>query len=221
MKKALLATTLGLSMAASTQAATVLGLEVGASIWHTDNSIEDRNGAKTRTDDDIALAIHAAFEHPIPFVPNVRAEIMKNENDARRGNGSSNTSHAEVTGYYEILDNWVNLDLGLSVRALDAQLDQAGVDHKADKTLAALYARVQFDLPLTGLSIGAAAQHDGGLNGGNSMQDYSVYVQYKLAFGFGFSGGYRVQDYTLKYDNLSGKYDHEIDGAYLSAFWQF
>lgn len=222
MKKTFCMLTLSLGLASSCQAATVLGLEVGATAWHSDSTIEQNGGAKTRTDSDVALAIYGAFEHPIPFVPNVRAEIMQNENDVRRSSGSSKTAHTDITAYYEILDNWITLDLGLSARAFDAKLDDAGTRHKADSTLGALYAKLQFDLPLTGLSIGAIAQHDGGLNGGQSLEDYSLYAQYKLGFGLGLRGGYRLQDYTLKYKDLApSKRDHSIDGVYISAFWQF
>lgn len=223
MKKTLSTLVLGLSMTTATQAATLLGLEVGATAWNTHNTLEDKNGAKSKTKADAALGLHAAFEHPVPFLPNIRVEHLSNENDSKALGKSSTTSHTDLTLYYELLDNWVNLDLGLTARAMGAEIDDGTAQYKADSTLGALYARAQFDLPLTGLSLGLVAQHDGGLNGGGeSLQDYNAYIQYKLALGFGVTGGYRIQDYTLKYDGFTpAKQDHRIDGAYLSVFWQF
>lgn len=222
MKKQLSALALGISMAAGSQAATILGLEVGATAWNTHNTLEDKNGAKSKTKADAALGLHAAFEHPIPFLPNIRVEHLSNENDSKALGKSSTTSHTDLTLYYELLDNWVNLDLGITARAMGAEIDNGADQYKADSTLGALYARAQFDLPLTGLSLGVAIQHDAGMNGSESVEDYTAYIQYKLALGFGVAGGYRLQEYTLKYDDYTpAKQDHSIDGAYVSVFWQF
>src|SRR5690554_4247157 len=221
MKKILATCVLGLGFAASSQAATILGFEIGAGVWNTNNTLSTKNPIDKKTDSSYATNVYAAFEHPIPFVPNVRAEYVQNNNDLKSVKGESDTSYADVTLYYEILDNWVNLDVGISGRVMDAEYKTVGQSYKNDKTLGALYARAQFDLPLTGLSIGAAAQHDAGLNGNRSMEDYSIYMQYKIGLGFGVAGGYRLQDYTLDYDNTANEVSYDIKGAYLNVFWQF
>ena len=222
MKKILATCVLGLGFAASSQAATVLGFEIGAGVWNTKNTLSQKSSSDLKTDSSYATNVYAAFEHPIPFIPNVRAEYLQNNNDLKKPfKGESDTSYADITLYYEILDNWVNLDLGISGRVMDAEHKTVNQSYKNDKTLGALYARAQFDLPLTGLSIGAAAQHDAGLNGDRSMEDYSIYMQYKIGLGFGVAGGYRLQDYTLDYDKLPNEIDHEVKGAYLNVFWQF
>lgn len=221
MKKILATCVLSLGFAASSQAATVLGFEVGAGAWNTNNTLAEKGVGDIKTDSDFAVNVYAAFEHPIPFLPNVRAEYLQNKNDVKSTKDESDTSYADITLYYEVLDNWVNLDLGISARAMDAKYKKSNISYTNDKVLGALYARAQFDLPLTGLSIGAAAQHDAGLNGNRSLEDYSVYMQYKIALGFGVAAGYRLQDYTLDYDKYADAIDHQIKGAYISAFWQF
>ena len=90
---------------------------------------------------------HIAFEHPIPLLPNVRLGFSKiadsgtspeeiNTRELSRGviNDKEifttlaqdvytelNIDALDVTFYYEILDNWVNLDLGLTVRQMTGE----------------------------------------------------------------------------------------------------
>jgi len=221
MKKLLATCALCLCFTSTSQAAT-LGFELGANLWNTNNTIGQKNTPDTKTKSDYAASVYGVFEHPIPFLPNVRAEYLRNENDVRSNKNKSDTSYADITLYYQVLDNWVNLDLGVSARKMDAEYKIANNVTAGDSnTLGALYAKLQFDLPVTGLSVGAAAQNDAGLNGDRSIQDYSAYVQYKIAIGFGIGAGYRLQDYTLKYNHNIGEFDHKIKGAYLNAFWQF
>jgi len=214
MKRLALAAMLALGSAGA-QAATILGVEVGGTLWHTDNELKD---SSLRSKSAAAGSLYAVLEHPLPLVPNVRAEYLHNKNDIR-GGGSSETTHADLTLYYELLDNWVNLDLGVTARQMDARLERAGSERKADTVLGAGYVRAQFDLPFTGLSVGAAAQHGGSFNGSQRMQDYDAYVQYEVGLGFGVAGGYRLQKYRLDYAGAQQK--HEIDGAYARLFWRF
>lgn len=215
MKKMALAGMLAFG-AVGAQAATILGVEVGGTLWHTDNEVKSSSlDAKSA----VAGSVYAVLEHPLPLVPNVRVEYLNNKNDIR-GGGSSETTHADLTLYYELLDNWVNLDLGVTARQMDARLELGGNAHKADKVLGAGYVRAQFDLPFTGLSVGAAAQHGSSFNGSQRMQDYDAYVQYEVGLGFGVAGGYRLQKYRLDYAGAQ-QYKHEIDGAYARLFWRF
>lgn len=214
MKKIALGASLTL-LAGAAQAATILGVELGGNLWRTDNQLQETS---LHTDKSVATSVYGVLEHPIPLVPNIRAEYLHNKNDIK-GGGSSSTSHTDLTLYYELLDNWVNLDLGVTGRKLDAEATVPGFKAKADPTLAAGYVRAQFDLPFTGLSVGAAAHHGANINGSQRMRDYDAYARYEVALGFGVGAGYRVQYYRLNYDGAMQK--HKIDGAYANAFWRF
>lgn len=98
-----------------------------------------------------------AFEHPLPFIPNIRIAYL--------GASSTGTSEEEIvldvfkvntsingvpttitfqdesriitemtldsidgTLYWELLDNWVNLDLGFTIRKLDGSFEETAID---------------------------------------------------------------------------------------------
>ena len=98
-------------------------------------------------DEEQQLFGYIAFEHPVPLLPNVRLGFSKIEDsgtsldyiDTRRLdrgiiNGEQiytvlaqnvytelNIDALDLTLYYEVLDNWVNLDLGLTVRQMTGE----------------------------------------------------------------------------------------------------
>lgn len=219
MKKVLYASLLSLSFAAGTNADT-LGFEIGAAAWASQQKIGKAPSQKTKTEAN--GSVYASFEHPIIFLPNIRVEYMNNSNDVRHASKiESDTSYADLTLYYQLLDNWVNLDLGIDVRRMDAEYKQPGSSAKANSTLGALYLGAQFDLPLTGLSIGASASHSGGVSKNRDFRDYNAYLRYQMGFGFGLQTGYRLQEYSIKYNNGVGRTELDVKGAYLQAFWAF
>ncbi len=87
---------------------------------------------------------YIALEHGIPLLPNVR--LAHSDIQESAFNTLSNTislggavfpagaqlatdidfSPTDLTFYYEILDNWVNLDIGLTVRKFDGKLEAVG-----------------------------------------------------------------------------------------------
>jgi outer membrane protein len=143
-----------------------------------------------------------------------------------------NLSHTDLTFYYEILDNWVSLDLGLTARFFDGEAKITG--SAADTLLAVtesididaatpmLYGKAQFDLPFSGLALGADVNFAG--FGGNGLIDYNVRISYMPDIiplvDFGVELGYRSMQ--LELDGIGDlQTDFTIDGPYLSLIFHF
>jgi outer membrane protein len=129
----------------------------------------------------------------------------------------------DLTLYYEILDNWVNLDLGLTVRDFSGELliqnrDNPGQssETKAEAVLPLVYAAARFDLPFTGVSVGGDANaiaYDG-----DSVYDFNVYGQYEMSL-LQLRAGYR--QISLDYEDGDDNLDIELSGPFVSAGLRF
>lgn len=249
MKKLLLASVVAATAIPTVQADTVLGIYAGAYSWGADYSgdINDTDAGETiDLEDDLGfsdesnMVFYVALEHPVPVLPNIRIQQTALDSSA---NGTltrdftfddvdfsigqdvatdMDFTHTDLTLYYEILDNWVNLDLGLTVRKFDGEIKIEGGGEIAqvdlDAALPMLYVMAQFDLPLTGLSAGLQGNAVG--YSGSSLLDLNGYVQYEFAFGLGLRGGYR--SFTLELDDIDDiDSDLTLSGPYAALTFHF
>ncbi len=121
--------------------ADVLGWRVGANGWLQNYQGDIHKGPSSADiesdfgfDDDTGYNFYLALEHPIPLIPNVLLQHSKIDADARgEANGLAfngtaldgavrsnlDLTHTDATFYSELLDNWINLDIGLTLRRLD------------------------------------------------------------------------------------------------------
>jgi len=228
---------------------TVFGIYAGAYSWKADFSgdINDTDNDQTiDLEDELGLSdessnvFYVAIEHPVPVLPNVRIQHTALDSSAEgrlEGNVTFDDvdftfgenvatdidlTHTDLTLYYEILDNWVNLDIGVTARVFDGEIKIEGVGDIAqvdvDATLPMLYVAAQFDLPLTGLSAGVGGNAID--YSGNTLLDLNAYVQYEFAFGLGLRGGYRT--FTLELDDVDDiDSDLTLDGAYGALVFHF
>lgn len=223
--------------------ADVLGF--GASIGYWDSDLSGKaakGGDRVNVENDLDLSnnnevnLSAYLEHPIPLLPNVRLSYLRIDQSGRGelGTGfdgipvgatvdsSLDWRQTDLTLYYEVLDNWVNLDLGLTARDLDAELavsNTAGTytsQTEVDAVLPMLYAAGRFDLPLTGLSAGI----NGNIvsYGGDSVYDYDVYGQYDFA-GVQLRAGYR--EMAVDYEDGDERLDIDVGGPFASVGFSF
>ena len=237
---------IALCLPAFTQADTI-GFEIGSSVWNQNyagtvqsgpNSIdvEQTLGLQDETDKSFYLLI----EHPIPLIPNflfAKTEISVEEtgtiNVGFNFDGAeftedalvttdSDLSYTDLTLYYELLDNWINFDAGITVRQFDGGITLTGngltAREKFDDILPMLYLAAKFDLPLTGLYIG------GDMNtlsyNGDALVDYKLNIGYETSFGLGLEAGWRSFDLDFA-DSSDEKIDTAIDGGYASIFYHF
>lgn len=220
--------------------ADTLGLFVGGGVWKHDPSgnisSNDPGSDSISMKGDMGLKeesesyLWMAFDHPIPLVPNIRLEKTSlshtgNASGVFNYNGSSTASGpTEVTLdsidtilYYRLLDNWVNLDLGIDLRSLDGRFAIGDQSLEVSETIPMLYLAAQFDLPLTGLSVGADYKVIS--YSGSSYNDMRLRAAYEIGV-IGFEAGLRST--RIKLDDVDGvNADIEFDGLMVGAFLHF
>lgn len=250
MKKILSVLAIVAATSISNVQADVIGFEVGGYQWKPDYKGEVSSGATATNidlqddlgfEDDSHNIIYALVEHPVPFLPNIKITSADLESSANKvltrsinygGTTYSvndsvastiDTSHTEYTLYYEILDNWINIDAGVSFRQYDGEvrLESANATlnevEVLDVTIPLVYAKARADLPFTGFFVDAQMNiisYDD-----ESVSDMMIGIGYESDIGFGASIGYKAFDLEADEDDL--KVDVQFEGAYISAFFHF
>lgn len=238
-------TSLLLMATTSVQADTILGIYAGIGSWNASpEGVISSQGNDINIVSDLGFDseqqnfLYAALEHPIPFLPNLKLSRTDLDTEAsselqtditfegqtfsasERVNTTLDLTHTDFIAYYEILDNWISLDLGLTARNFtgEASLRSDTLNERVDieAWVPLAYGKAQFDLPFTGFYVGgeihAIAFDD------NSISDYSLRVGYESVFRFGAELGYRKMSLELdEVDDDNFKGDLDIDGVYLSV----
>lgn len=183
---------------------------------------------------------HISIEHPVPFIPNFRLgysdinshktitlnDLIEDTDIVDLPTTSLTTdidlTHIDATAYYEFLDNWVNLDLGISLRQLDGTIGISSVNLSEsitlDEVLPMAYILAEVELPFTGWSVGAEGSftefEDYGIN------DYTLKVRYLLdsVLDVGFEAGYRVLQVDI---SKSFGADIKLAGPFVALAFHF
>lgn len=248
MKKQLSLLALACMGSISVAQADVIGFEIGAYQWkpdykgtlRSDDSLLLGNNIDIQNDlgfsDESHNVLWFSLEHPIPVLPNfkiVSSDLDASSNSTLDGiifggvtfNEDVSTkydmSNIEYTLYYEILDNWVNLDLGLTIRQYDGEVRISSTDdsevENIDFTIPLLYGKARFDLPFSGFFV------DAEINiisySGDSISDTALGLGYESDIGLGAKAGYRTFSLDVEDDTFVA--DLEFDGAYISLFYHF
>ncbi len=248
MKKILLSAIAALALGTSAQA-DFLGAEVGYAAWSPslsgsikgkevgdlDLNLKDSLGYGNNERNSFAWVY---FDHFIPLVPNIKIQQTKYTDSASKTTSVTYDAHSytgsvassltldqtDFIAYYRILDNWVNLDLGLNVKYINGNISisdstatvNTNKDFKAYVPMA--YAKARFDLPFTGLSIEADGSYIG--YSGSKFTDMKAGIVYETSFGLGITAGYRALNLTLD-DIDSTNTNIDIKGAYAGLFYHF
>jgi outer membrane protein len=234
-----------LTISTFTHADTVMGLFAGGNIWHGSPNGSFEAGDNIDVDDFLNLeektsaSVFAALEHPIPFLPNIKLSMTDYADETslvfsqtKSFNGVNYTAGSTVntkvdlnftdfTFYYEVLDNWLSLDLGLTVRQLDGEVTLASATETStveiDGAYPMGYVKAEIELPLTGFFVGgeiyALTFEDKG-----QTTDISLYAGYEAEAGLGITAGYR--QINFKFDDLNDlNSDIDITGPYVSLYF--
>ena len=244
MKKKLLASLICLCLPVAAQA-DALGVRIGANAWqqnysgHAKSDVDNDNidvEDDLGFDDDEGFQGYISIEHSIPAVPNILVQRTVIDADAN-GNLNGKTfdgvtfpgavkstidlTHTDTTLYYEVLDNWVSLDIGLTARFFEQGLKIKDQTQSATLDIDAViplgYAAVKFDLPLTGLYVGADG--NGLKYDDNWIYDVKATIGWESSIGLGIEGGYRYFD--VQYDDNQDEADLTIEGPYAGLFFHF
>ena len=224
-------------LAAPMAQADVLGLGAQVGYWNSELSGDvAANGGSVDVKDELNLdgessnQLSLYLEHPVPLLPNVRVAYINIDQTARGqlsgsfdgiSAGSDVRSDLELeqldlTLYYEVLDNWVNLDVGLAVRDFSGELLVQGNGQSSRTTADAVvpmgYLAARFDLPFSGASVGI--EGNAIAYSGDSLHDFNVYGQYQLSL-LQLRAGYRQM--AVDYEDGDDRFDVKIDGPFVSA----
>lgn len=206
---------LALLMGSGVAGADVLGFVVGGGSWSQDADGTlgtDTVASTTFSEGDSATMLWANLEHPVPMLPNARFATVPVDSTNTSGDKLS-MDQTDVTLYYEVLDNWLNLDLGLTGRNLDGSIRKGATTDTFNETIPMIYAKAAFDVPVTGLSVGVE------LNTIGVFEDVTYYLAYETEVGFGLQLGQRTQQIDL--DETSVASSLENSGTYLAGFYHF
>lgn len=230
-------------LCSTSSSADFVGLNISSSYWTADlagsfNSSSSVNNINIDSSTDAEASFAISFEHPIPALPNFKFQNRSlnasgsdpsaniNFNGQNFNNGVSSTldlSHKDIVLYYELLDNWVNLDLGINLKTFDGEVtvsDNSGGNESIsiDETIPVVYLSARFDLPFTGFYIGADIQNITLTD--DTAEDSTLMVGYETSAGFGVEGGYKK--FSLGLDDASNlNTTIEYDGLYINGYIHF
>jgi len=193
-------------------------------------------------DDDNVTSFYFILEHPMPFLPNIK--LQKTDLDSAANGVLTKTitiggetfplnaavtslvalDTTDVTLYWQVLDNVVDLDIGINAKYVDGTTritgNLTGATGSTDFSgwVPMLYVGGAGNLPLTGLSMGAYGSWIG--YQGSNFFDIDVYVKYKTPWFIGVTAGYRKMRLDLDdFDGFSS--DLTFDGPYAGLYAKF
>jgi outer membrane protein len=243
MKKIVLAT----MIATSFSMADFIGGELNLGYYsHSPSGTATYDGDRVDIEDDLKwdgsedIFLKAYLEHPIPIVPNIKigysafshdGEGSVSERFSWRGinfaiNDNVDTSLDlniyDIALYYEILDNWLNLDLGVNIKYIDGSIDVKSTTKNEHQSFQApipmLYAKARFDVPTTDFSFQVEGNYIS--DDSNTLYDLEIGARYTLALGLGFEAGYK--SFKLKLDDIDDlSMDTDFNGLYGKVVWDF
>jgi len=235
---------------ASTARADFVGFKIGANAWDPDltrSFMGDQPGDTTiglvgdlGLDSPSPSNLILTLEHPIPLLPNIRYQSLELDSFGSSTPGSPlifngesysgtvtstfDLSHDDIVLYYELLDNWINLDVGLDIKIFDGEVtlrDDMGTIPELvliDETIPLLYLSARFDLPFSGFYIGADII--GASASDNSLEDTSIMLGFESDSGLGIEGG--IKKFSLEINDVTDiNADLEYDGFYLNGYYRF
>ncbi|MBP7770118.1 MAG: TIGR04219 family outer membrane beta-barrel protein [Aliarcobacter sp.] len=226
--------------------ADTFGFEVGAAAWNANISGDfSYKGSKIDLEKDLGYDdrntnfMWATFEHPIPLIPNIKIQHTKVEDSASKNinnnlifnnkiytgtvNSSINLNQTDFIAYYEILDNWLNLDLGVNAKYLDTSVSmdsatQSASSKNVKEVIPMLYAKVKFELPFSGLALESDLSYI--TYDSSEFYDFKGGLVYETNFGLGAIAGYRAE--KIKLNDISDvDSDINIKGFYGGLYYHF
>lgn len=243
IKKILVAVAVAVASAAAH--ADFIGLYAGVGYWHQTfggsviDNVSVNNDLGIRTNN--GSYIYAAFEHPIPFIPDIRIARTAID-DTGAGTlttgftyqGQTFTINQQVTSeidltstdltlYYQIVDTGIDFDLGLTGRFVKGVVTVNNANRGVKIGLPMAYAHIRIPLPLT------HTYADTRLNyvsyGGNKIADYSLAVGWQTrAFlfpEFGVELGWRRFSINANKGDANVNVNAAVKGAFLNLTAHF
>jgi len=224
MKKALLVLCAGSVMAS---ASTLLGFGIEADYYSPEAKGDFRytdNGVTSAThfngDDDSQYQLGLYLEHPVPMLPNFRADLTPETSfsgtDSIAGTNTVKFSQIDTTLYYELLDNVVDLDIGLSGKYVKGDVSGT-VNQSFDVILPMVYVAAGVKIPALPVRLDADLKYVG--YSGNSVSDMRLKAAWDVFAGLEAVAGYRYE--SLKLDENDIYSTLKIQGPFIGVGYRF
>jgi len=243
----------GITILGTLSMADVIGGELNLGFYnHSPSGYAQYQGDKVDLENDLKwesegdVFVKAYLEHPLPILPNIKLGYTsfghngsgKVKNSFQFGgkqfnintdiDSSLDLKMYDLTLYYEILDNWLNLDLGVNIKYMDGTLTVKGsnivtkqlIDESSDfqVPIPMLYAKARFDIPTTDISLQAEGNYVS--YDGNTLYNAELGLRYTFLLGLGLEAGYKTM--KLKLDDVDDlSMDSDFSGAYGKLVWDF
>jgi len=231
-----------------TAEADFVGLNIGAHTGQSGNTFNRSSTSSIDLVDDLNVdnpaqsSMLLILEHPIALLPNVRYQgynldssdnsgvSLETINSGAAGAGDTTTTsfdlnREDIVLYYQLLNNWVDLDMGVDLKRFDGQVSQAGTTGSSidvDETIPLLHLSARVALPVSGLYVGAhinANVVDLGLSR-STAQDSTIMLGYDSGTGLGIEGGITSFSVELN-DSDSLNTNLEYDALFLNGYFNF
>ncbi len=163
-----------------------------------------------------AYQIGVYLEHPVPLVPNLRVDYTPDTSFSGSGNTVS-FNQLDITPYYEILDNVVDLDIGVSLKVLDGKV--AGVINESFNQVVPMgYVGASVAIPTLPLSFSGSVKYIG--FNGDSLSDARIKAVWKITGGVEAQAGYRQESLRIN-DHFDMNTNMTIKGPFVGVGYTF
>lgn len=140
------------------------------------------------------------LEHPVPLLPNIRLDLTPESSftgsDGAAGVNEVSFNQTDITPYYEVLDNVVDLDIGITFKVVEVKIEGA-VNQEFSEVIPMGYLSAGIDLVGTGLRIAGDVKYTE--YKGDSLGDSRIKAVWNINKLFQAQAGYRYE--TLKINN--------------------
>lgn len=225
MKSTLIALCVGVSVAS---ASTILGMGVEADYYAPaasgDFSYSD-NGTVSHTyfnkDTESTYQVGIYFEHPVPLIPNIRLDLTPEASfsgsNGILGTNKVSVNQTDITPYYEILDNVIDLDIGMTFKVLDVTVEGTTNQH-LNQVIPMGYVAAGADIPGTGLRIAGDLKYI--KVNGDSFTDTRIKAVLDLSAGLQAQAGYRYESLKIT-DHYNVNGDVKFEGPFIGVGYIF
>jgi len=182
------------------------------------------------------------LEHPITLLPNIRYQSYNMDSSSNHtkntnfslnqgspgigldNNASYDLESNDLVLYYQLLNNWMDLDMGVDLKHLDGQVSQSGPGNNIDidETIPLLHLSARVDLPISGLYLGANINSnivDLGISEATA-QDSTIMLGFENRAGLGIAGG--IKSFSLDLNNSNNTdTDLNYDALFVNGYLNF
>ncbi|MDD2828143.1 MAG: TIGR04219 family outer membrane beta-barrel protein [Sulfuricurvum sp.] len=225
MKKALLVLCTGSVMASASMllgfGAEVDGYlpEVNGNFSYTDNGVTTTTRFNGDSTSKYQLGLY--FEHPVPVIPNIRVDFTPEtsfvgDNVGGLGTNAVKFSQIDTTLYYEILDNIVDLDVGLTGKIFKGDVSGA-VNQSFNVVLPMGYLGAAVKIPTLPIRFEGDVKY--AEYSGNSIRDMRIKAAWEVFAGLEAVAGYRSE--TLDINEKDIVSNITIKGPFVGIGYRF